>query len=471
MNNLITGIESVIQSALQEYCTLIISEYPEINSEKLEEIWNNVSSSTQISVVFNTKQSKQTTLPKSIDVDYYDDETKKTCSYKYQKGKNKGTFCGSKPKNSDSNFCSRHQSQSVTSTSTSFQPNIKKSLSTIKPTKKSPVKSPRLKIHIHQNKDIDKFWHKESKLVFKNKEDRIVIGKCIDKNIISLNPDDIEECKKWGFVFDLSSELLSHTKNNDLTDHNHDESKEVNETKVVKSDNETKEIKKKKVIESDDDTEKVTKKIKKVIESDDDSNKVSKKVSNKEKKVIESDDDSKKVSKKKKKVIESDDDSKKVSKKKKKVVESDDDSKKEKKVIESDDDSEELNNKVIKKFNESDSEKEKCVSDSDSSYHQSSEKFKEDIEDTLAKITKQGLSDNDSSEDEDSSNNKMCEDIIKKALGTDSIIKSQTTTKTGNDLGEKFNKIFDTSFFKNSGGYTKEASDDQDFESDDNEYE
>jgi hypothetical protein len=92
MNNLITGIESVIQSALEEYCTLITSEYPQVNSEKLEEIWNNVSYSTQISVVFNTKKSTNKPvppLPKS-DIDDDDDEINKKCSYKYQKGKNKG---------------------------------------------------------------------------------------------------------------------------------------------------------------------------------------------------------------------------------------------------------------------------------------------------------------------------------------------------------------------------------------------
>ena len=71
------------------------------------------------------------------------------------------------------------------------------------PTEKSVDRLVRL------NKELNKWWHVESKLVFKSNKEKIVVG--IYKNDIytDLCEDDIEECNKYGFKYEIKqSDIL-----------------------------------------------------------------------------------------------------------------------------------------------------------------------------------------------------------------------------------------------------------------------
>jgi len=60
------------------------------------------------------------------------------------------------------------------------------------------------KIILKKNKKIDKIWHPETKLVFKSKEDKVVIG-IFDTSSESIKPIDddcIAMCDEWGFKVD-----------------------------------------------------------------------------------------------------------------------------------------------------------------------------------------------------------------------------------------------------------------------------
>ena len=57
-------------------------------------------------------------------------------------------------------------------------------------------------IQLKTNKTLQKLWHPESGLVFHSKDNKVVIGQCIDDKLVPLTEETIEVCKKWKFSFD-----------------------------------------------------------------------------------------------------------------------------------------------------------------------------------------------------------------------------------------------------------------------------
>ena len=102
-----------------------------------------------------------------------------TCQYIFKRGYKSGSKCNKHIKSGE--FCSQHKKKNKIKTCT----------------KRTNPKH----IIIQRNKKIDRFWHKETSLVFKSKDDRIVIGILKDDNVQKLSHDDIDTCKKWGFNF------------------------------------------------------------------------------------------------------------------------------------------------------------------------------------------------------------------------------------------------------------------------------
>jgi len=64
------------------------------------------------------------------------------------------------------------------------------------------------RIVIRKNGDIDQYWHSPTRLIFKSKEEKIVIGVLDDDDgkIQELNEKDILNCKKWGFAYEKKEE-------------------------------------------------------------------------------------------------------------------------------------------------------------------------------------------------------------------------------------------------------------------------
>jgi hypothetical protein len=67
-------------------------------------------------------------------------------------------------------------------------------------------------------------WHEESGLVFKSKDEKLVIGRFVDGTIISLDDIALELCEKWVFKYD--PDLISSEKEEEEEE---DEGEDVNE--------------------------------------------------------------------------------------------------------------------------------------------------------------------------------------------------------------------------------------------------
>ena len=195
MNTLVKNIESAIKYALEEYIKRITDKH-DISSSDLESLWNDVSSDMKISISTRNLTTKNNSKsPTQEDTS----STTNVCSYLFSKGAKKGEICGSKTK--IGTYCSRHKDHKDDS-----DKDDKKKVVKPKPAKKvSPVSTK--SIVLRRNKDIgNKLWHPETQLVFKSTKDKTVIGKADGQKIIALSDDDIDNCKRMGFAFEIGAE-------------------------------------------------------------------------------------------------------------------------------------------------------------------------------------------------------------------------------------------------------------------------
>ena len=200
MNTLIRGIEDVIKNAIEEYSNLISNKFG-IESEELENLWNNVSSNMKISVSKKTKS-------KSVD-DTKDTiiNNSNTCPYVFSKGEKTGEVCGGKPKK-DCQYCSRHTKfEGIGQVEKKKTPKNKKSISESKiPSKKTPEKKT-TDLVIRLNKQINKFWDPKTELVFKSKDERVVVSSFRNDSINKLTDDDIMLCEQFGFKYEIDDDV------------------------------------------------------------------------------------------------------------------------------------------------------------------------------------------------------------------------------------------------------------------------
>lgn len=108
------------------------------------------------------------------------------------------------------------------------------------------------KIILKKNKDLNKIWHPDSGLVFKSKDEQVVVGQCVDGDLVELNGDIIKTCEKWGFKWDetlcTEEEEVEEVEETEETEEVEEDEEEVEETEEV-GDNEEE------VEEVEDDTE------------------------------------------------------------------------------------------------------------------------------------------------------------------------------------------------------------------------
>jgi len=181
MNKLLSNIESSINNTINEY-NLLISKKFNIDIEELKNLWTGKFDG----VVKQSKKSSKTVSEKSS-VNGGDDDIK--CIYKFIKGKQQGENCNKSTKNG-TQFCSKHSK---------FEEEGQKDKKPKLP--KIDSKSPDRIIKL--NKELNKWWHKESKLVFKSSKDKVVIGTYKNDEYKPLTNDDISECEKYGFKYEL----------------------------------------------------------------------------------------------------------------------------------------------------------------------------------------------------------------------------------------------------------------------------
>ena len=179
MNKLLSNIENSINNTVNEY-NLLISKKFNIDIEELKNIWTNT-------FEISKKSTSNTVSEKSSVIGVDEDDIK--CNYKFIKGKQQGENCNKSTKNG-TQFCSKHSK---------FEEDGQKD----KKPKLPKVESKSLDRIIKLNKDLNKWWHKESKLVFKSSKNKVVVGTYKNDEYKTLTKDDISECEKYGFKFEL----------------------------------------------------------------------------------------------------------------------------------------------------------------------------------------------------------------------------------------------------------------------------
>lgn len=195
MNKLVQSLENAIQEAIQEYSRRIVDEFPEVDEKDLENLWNSVSTDMKITVKTSSSKRKSSS-----------DDEGNTCPYRFSKGARKGEECG-KTSVSGMTYCSVHKKYEGKEMKPSkVLPQNKKSIGSKGKKKKSKSPAKSTKRVIKRNKKLGCVWHEESKLVFKNLKDRVVMGRVKDGKVQKLSRDDVEECKKWGFPFEEPDE-------------------------------------------------------------------------------------------------------------------------------------------------------------------------------------------------------------------------------------------------------------------------
>ena len=175
----------------------MISKTYNLNIKELKDLWNSRSNlmSQPMELEPPIQQIKYSS-PSSPSSTKSTKSTKSKCSYKFTKGKQQGEVCSSNAKE-NSQYCSKHMK---------FEDSGQKEL------KYNPIPAPTEKSVdrlVRLNKELNKWWHVESKLVFKSNKEKIVVG--IYKNDIytDLCEDDIEECNKYGFKYEIKqSDIL-----------------------------------------------------------------------------------------------------------------------------------------------------------------------------------------------------------------------------------------------------------------------
>lgn len=65
----------------------------------------------------------------------------------------------------------------------------------------SETKKP--KISLKKLAEFNTVWHEESALVFKSNKELVVIGKLVNKEIVTLTEDDISTCEKFRFKYEI----------------------------------------------------------------------------------------------------------------------------------------------------------------------------------------------------------------------------------------------------------------------------
>jgi len=192
---LLNSIENIINKIVNEYNSKLVEKY-NLDSTDLQELWKDISGT-------NSKKNKsETSSVKSEKSVKSKKKIEGGCPYVFIKGKDEGTTCGSKPK-SGGTYCGKHQKcEGVGQAEKKKTPLGKKTISEASEQKdKEPIKK-KVQIVIRLNKQLDKYWNPETSLVFKSKEDRVVIGSYRDEKFETLIPDDIVICEKYGFKYE-----------------------------------------------------------------------------------------------------------------------------------------------------------------------------------------------------------------------------------------------------------------------------
>jgi hypothetical protein len=208
MSALAKSIDDIVSQSIQDFVQRIADTY-ELDAEDIMSLWDdNVSAPAKKSksvpkVVEKASPAKSTTSEVSKSSSIKSTDTGLVCPYVFARGENKGAVCGCKPKNGNK-YCSKHKKyEGETPKEKKVLPNGKKSI--VSPSKKVSPKEKGPETILRKHKVLNKYWNRETDMVFKSPTEKIVVGKCVNDKLVSLTEEDIEVCKsrRWKYeVFD-----------------------------------------------------------------------------------------------------------------------------------------------------------------------------------------------------------------------------------------------------------------------------
>jgi hypothetical protein len=206
-------ITTIIEKTIDEYITKIVSKY-HLDKDDLLKIWNDLDTCKEVvpKEVVPKEVVPKEVVPKEVV------PKNNMCVYIFTKGANAGEQCTCKPKDG-AMYCSKHKKYEGTeqkSAKKTVLPVPKKSVVPVPKKVTPPIKKPNLVLV--RNKKLDKFFHQETGLVFKSEQEKIVIGKIDNDSIVKLNEDDIDNCKKFGFKYEIVAEKAPNVNNKEITE-------------------------------------------------------------------------------------------------------------------------------------------------------------------------------------------------------------------------------------------------------------
>jgi hypothetical protein len=162
-------LSQLIDSQVMLFIDKIVQKH-NLDKDELFDLWKEDSSFEPVKKNVNKKVEKVENI----------------CTYI---GANTGSKCTTRIRG-EGNLCSKHKPKTKLKTKS-----VEKE---IEPVNKSKV----LRMH----RIFKKFYHPETGFVFKSKEEKKVIGKIESENIEKLNSQTIDECKAWGFPYEIEEE-------------------------------------------------------------------------------------------------------------------------------------------------------------------------------------------------------------------------------------------------------------------------
>jgi len=209
---------SAINSIINQYILIVSTNY-NIPVGELQALMDRMPSSPTTSIQPLTPV--QNLQPVVLQTPKPADDPDSLCSFIYLRGQKKGTRCTRKRKR-DADVCSQHAKKEKTDTPTTIE---------VKPAKEAS-KKPSIILRI--NKIINKYWHPETGMVFKSKDEKVVIGIYKDNALHDLSEEDIPVCIENRFQYIFNNRRLV-MKNGDEKEEEEDEEEEVSEPQQKKA--------------------------------------------------------------------------------------------------------------------------------------------------------------------------------------------------------------------------------------------
>ena len=209
MEKLITSLESSLRQDVLKYTHLVLNKYIDILTENFQVNRNDLIQNIDIGELVKLWDTIHLTPTPNINIQTPEENKKKTkklevksviqpnkiasvdnniegCQFVLLKGNRKGEMCGIKNKNGEK-FCPKHI----------------KNIKEISPEQQESKVEVNRKIYLHFNKVLNRWIEKSTNLVFKSKDEKKVIGKLVDGNILGLDESSIDLCNQYNFRYEI----------------------------------------------------------------------------------------------------------------------------------------------------------------------------------------------------------------------------------------------------------------------------